>query len=319
MYEIGDEVIYQGADKSAYKRRGIVAAIEEKDGKPQLTVAFEDGEEFTAPIDDWSRAFTNAAKNGVSPEMRMAVKLRLKQDFKDDYGSYRKGDVFWVYQQGGFNPHHATLVAPGRKVTLEVPWDKVELVNSRACNSTNPTVANALNARRAANANKFDGTTIDRFVRDTICAKFPESNLEGYTDGAVMYWTRGNGNKTILADKKARPALDVLKQKFGEDYIFTPVDYGRGNTGFSIVPRAHAKRGEFKVENMLNAQTAKNADTGKEFYNKIVLPVNALIASFSDVVQTANRYTEGLRIKPQINEVRSAIEKLKASLAELRG
>ena len=61
MYKIGDKVIYQGADKSAYKRRGVVASIEEKDGKPQLTVAFEDGEEFTAPIDDWSRAFTNAA------------------------------------------------------------------------------------------------------------------------------------------------------------------------------------------------------------------------------------------------------------------
>jgi hypothetical protein len=77
------------------------------------------------------------------------------------------------------------------------------------------------------------------------------------------------------------------------------------------------------VRNAMSARarnaTAKNAETGKEFYNKIVLPVNALIASFSDVVQTANRYTEGLRIKPQINEVRSAIEKLKASLAELRG
>ena len=52
MYEIGDKVIYQGADKDAYKRRGTVMSIEEKDGKPQLTVALENGEEFTAPEND---------------------------------------------------------------------------------------------------------------------------------------------------------------------------------------------------------------------------------------------------------------------------
>lgn len=61
MFEIGDKVIYQGADKSAYKREGIVKSIEDKDGKPQLTVELDGGETFTAPIDDWSRKFTNAA------------------------------------------------------------------------------------------------------------------------------------------------------------------------------------------------------------------------------------------------------------------
>lgn len=107
----------------------------------------------------------------------------------------------------------------------------------------------AANAVCAANANTFDNTPIDRYVRDTICSKFPTSSLEGYTNGAVKYWTRGNGNKTILADKKARPSLEALKAKFEPDYIFTPVDYGRGNTGYTIKPRAHAQRGEFKVAN----------------------------------------------------------------------
>ena len=63
MYEVGDKVVYQGADKSAYKKVGILKSIEEKDGKPQLTVEFEGGETFTAPVDDWSKEFTNAAKN----------------------------------------------------------------------------------------------------------------------------------------------------------------------------------------------------------------------------------------------------------------
>jgi hypothetical protein len=66
MYKIGDRVIYQGADKDAYKRVGTLKSIEEKDGKPQLTVEFDGGETFTAPVDDWSREFTNACKNGCT-------------------------------------------------------------------------------------------------------------------------------------------------------------------------------------------------------------------------------------------------------------
>jgi len=65
MYEVGDKVIYQGADKNAYKKVGVLKSIEEKDGKPQLTVEFEGGETFTAPVDDWSKEFTNAVRNGA--------------------------------------------------------------------------------------------------------------------------------------------------------------------------------------------------------------------------------------------------------------
>lgn len=60
MYEIGDKVIYQGVDEKVYKKHGVVKSIEEKHGKPQLTVELENGETFTAPIDDWSREFSNA-------------------------------------------------------------------------------------------------------------------------------------------------------------------------------------------------------------------------------------------------------------------
>ena len=91
-------------------------------------------------------SYNSRALNGVPMELRTAYRLRLKQDFSDEYGSYKKGQVFTVYQMGGFSPHHATLVAPGREVTLEVPWDKVELANSRACNSSNPVVQKAMNA-----------------------------------------------------------------------------------------------------------------------------------------------------------------------------
>lgn len=79
MYKIGDKVIYQGADKKAYKRVGTLKSIEEKDGKPQLTVEFDDGETFTAPVDDWSREFTNACtstnsvvRNAMAANRRVA-------------------------------------------------------------------------------------------------------------------------------------------------------------------------------------------------------------------------------------------------------
>ena len=74
MYEVGDKVIYQGADKNAYKKVGVLKSIEEKDGKPQLTVEFEGGETFTAPVDDWSKEFTNAATNA---KFKVGDKVRI--------------------------------------------------------------------------------------------------------------------------------------------------------------------------------------------------------------------------------------------------
>ena len=78
MFELGDKVIYQGADKNAYKRHGVVKSIEDRNGKPQLTVAFDDGETFTAPIDDWSRAFSNSctSSNSVVRNAMAARKAR---------------------------------------------------------------------------------------------------------------------------------------------------------------------------------------------------------------------------------------------------
>jgi hypothetical protein len=89
MFEIGDKVIYQGADKSAYKREGIVKSIEDKDGKPQLTVELDGGETFTAPIDDWSRKFTNAAThvsaNSVVANAMAANAERVARNARTDW------------------------------------------------------------------------------------------------------------------------------------------------------------------------------------------------------------------------------------------
>lgn len=91
MYEIGDKVIYQGADKSAYKKVGVLKSIEEKDGKPQLTVEFEGGETFTAPVDDWSKEFTNACRNAkfkVGDKVTDGSGVYLVTGIDNDFGSY---------------------------------------------------------------------------------------------------------------------------------------------------------------------------------------------------------------------------------------
>ena len=75
MYELGDKVIYQGVDEKVYKKHGVVKSIEEKHGKPQLTVELENGETFTAPIDDWSREFSNACTS-TNAVIRNAVAAR---------------------------------------------------------------------------------------------------------------------------------------------------------------------------------------------------------------------------------------------------
>ena len=122
--------------------------------------------------------------------------------------------------------------------------------------STNPIVQKALNATVAKNANE----PLIRYIKSNIQTKFPQSSLEGDTDGATHLFERRNGRVTILADRKARPALDQLKAKFEPDYIFAFVDYGRGATGFTMTPRAHTKRGEFKVANAVAMNAEGNAD-----------------------------------------------------------
>lgn len=93
MYEIGDKVIYQGADKNAYKKVGVLKSIEEKDGKPQLTVEFENGETFTAPVDDWSREFTNACRNA---NMNLGDVVRKINRIPELSASIQSGNTIFV-------------------------------------------------------------------------------------------------------------------------------------------------------------------------------------------------------------------------------
>lgn len=73
----------------------------------------------------------NAAPKGLT----QTTKLRLKEDFTDEYGSYKKGSVFPMYAMGGINPKFGTMVVPGRGVTLQIPWEKLEVVNACARNA----------------------------------------------------------------------------------------------------------------------------------------------------------------------------------------
>lgn len=112
------------------------------------------------------------------------------------------------------------------------------------------------------NSDNFDNTPIDRYVK-SLRSKVPDSNLETWPGdkGAFSYYNKPNGKKLILAIGKAKDVIKPIADKFSADYIITPVDYGRGKWGYSIEPRAWAKRGEFKVENA--AMNAKDTD-GKE-------------------------------------------------------
>ena len=147
MYEVGDKVIYQGADKSAYKREGTVKSIEDKDGTPQLAVELDGGETFTAPIDDWSREFTNAARNGIHQGSRVkyvgddprwkgmtGVVLRVNDNSIDGRENY-----YWVD-------------FPGRPSLPES-----ELVDNAATHvSTNSVVRNAIAANRRVARNSVE-------------------------------------------------------------------------------------------------------------------------------------------------------------------
>lgn len=143
MFEIGDKVIYHGADKAAYKREGTVVSIEDKDGKPQLTVELDGGETFTAPIDDWSRKFNNSARNA---KLAVGDKVRVWQyPIRGQYGKVVKvGLMEYDVEVDG-------KVYPGidyRRV--------VKMPAANACTSTNSVVRNAMAAKRVARNARTD-------------------------------------------------------------------------------------------------------------------------------------------------------------------
>ena len=127
MYEIGDKVIYQGADKKAYKKHGVVKSIEDKDGKPQLTVELDGGETFTAPIDDWSREFSNACKNA-----KFKVGDRVKDKTRTYMGAAKIIDETDDEYVVKFDNGPRDMIA------------KADVVTANACTSTNSVVRNAM-------------------------------------------------------------------------------------------------------------------------------------------------------------------------------
>lgn len=138
MYEVGDKVIYQGADKSAYKKVGVLKSIEEKDGKPQLTVEFEGGETFTAPVDDWSKEFTNAATNAkfkVGDKVKVVGKGLASKGWVGKVAEVRSGG--WPY----------VVKFDGRE-NGEYAEGEIAIANSCPCTSTNSVVRNAMVANR---------------------------------------------------------------------------------------------------------------------------------------------------------------------------
>lgn len=108
-------------------------------------------------------AARNAAPKGLTP----TTKLRLKEDFSDEYGSYRKGDVFPMYAMGGINPRFGTMMVPGRGVTLQIPWEKLEVVN-------------AVSRRVARNATGYVKIASELDLIETACIKAERAmELEG--------------------------------------------------------------------------------------------------------------------------------------------
>ena len=145
MYEVGDKVIYQGADKNAYKKVGVLKSIEEKDGKPQLTVEFEGGETFTAPIDDWSRKFNNAATHVSTNSVvrnAMVANRRMARNAYCEAGDY-------IETKDG-----------GQDTVKRVVGDKVYLKSGDVISMSD--VKAVLNAKRVARNAKFNPYSSDK-------------------------------------------------------------------------------------------------------------------------------------------------------------
>ena len=218
--------------------------------------------------ESWAKGIRKAVANAKFKEGQRVVEIPSK------FGSMGTGTIEWL-EDDPKEPQRARVrFDKGGTWVMDIRHLRAANANASTANdtskaknstrnyemkSTNPIVQKALNATVAKNANE----PLIRYIKSNIQTKFPQASLEGYTDGVTSLIERGNGKITILADRKARPALDQLKAKFEPDYIFAFVDYGRGKTGFTMTPRAHTQRGEFKVANAV----VTNAMVKKQFGN----------------------------------------------------
>ena len=196
MFEIGDKVIYHGADKAAYKREGTIVSIEDKDGKPQLVVELDGGEEFTAPIDDWSRKFNNAKACNAGKAM---VARRGR------YWYYAWADGSQNGEEGPFQT--------AEQATIAAKQDGFKIAN--ACTSTNSVVRNAMAAKRVArNADRYKEKS---FGNGDVKALLKDN---GHNLTYVIYvYKTGITSAVSLADKgkkcvaEARAVLSAVERK----------------------------------------------------------------------------------------------------------
>lgn len=200
MYEVGDKVIYQGADKSAYKKVGVLKSIEEKDGKPQLTVEFENGETFTAPVDDWSKEFTNAARNGAYDTL---IIKKVPQ----------YGNKWCIFSDGSSNrlvPRVFDSPKWAKKYIKEdLPaWADAKIRVQNSCTSTNSVVANAMAANRrvARNASGDDKT---RFFAELDKIKAKLASGFGDIEDLLYEAEHGEYDGYELAAVRARTYNDM--------------------------------------------------------------------------------------------------------------
>jgi hypothetical protein len=212
MYEVGDKVIYQGADKSAYKKVGVLKSIEEKDGKPQLTVEFEGGETFTAPVDDWSKEFTNAARNAKFKVGDVVSVKREAAEMIDNPALARKRGRVTKVLPGGYYEVDGELGATG----LELSDAELTLANSSARNgvrSRNAVVAKALNAC-ARNANFGSVEDAERYSEQEVRAAKSRINGEVVSLTDVIKLLKGYpDSKTVQKNLVTLQwALDAVKK-----------------------------------------------------------------------------------------------------------
>lgn len=135
----------------------------------------------------------NACRNARPGGLKPTSKLRLKKDFSDEYGSYKAGQIFPMYAAGGVNPKYGTMIVPGRGVTLQIPWEDLEVVNAKAAarNATEAEVAQYLSSAKTK-------------IRDEVAfLKAVAAEMKAGTMTPAAEKTYGKVVKTMAALQKA--------------------------------------------------------------------------------------------------------------------